>query len=39
MMASQERRELDERNEKETVTGNSYNSEKTGQRKPGNYQK
>lgn len=34
-----ERRESNERNEKEAVAGNSYDSEKAGQRKPGNYQK
>lgn len=34
-----ERRESNERNEKEAVAGNSYDSEKAGQRKPGNHQK
>ena len=34
-----ERRESNERNEKEAVPGNSYDSEKAGQRKPGNHQK
>ena len=33
------RRESNERNEKEAVAGNSYDSEKAGQRKPGDHQK